>query len=109
MRTLPAHRKAASVAQSSIRPDLHKPFDIHRNRLAQVALNHPVPLDYIPDAHDLVFGQVLNFCINVNTGFLAYIRSPTLADSKNVSQTDLNPLIQRQIHSRDSSQFLPPP
>ena len=34
--------------------------------------------------------------------------APALADAVDVSQTDLNPFVQWQIHSCDSSQFLPP-
>ena len=96
------------MAQSPVRADFHKSLDIYGNRFAQISFDHPISLDDAPDAHCLLFGQILYLRIEVDAGLLTNFRRPALADSINVSQTDLNSLAQRQIHSCDSSQFLPP-
>ena len=47
------------------------------------------------------------FVFEIDAGFLTDLGRPALADSINVGQTDLNPFVQRQIHSCDSSQCFP--
>ena len=96
------------MAQTSIRTDLHEAFYIHGHGLAKIPFNHTVSLDDVPDTHGFVFGQVLHFGTDVYGGFLANFGCPAFANAKNVSQANLNPFIQWQIHTCDSSQFLPP-
>jgi hypothetical protein len=106
MRSLPVHGEPAPVAQASIRSNLHEPLDIQGHRFAQVPFDHPVPLDDISDAYHFIFRQVLHFRIEIKARFLTDLGSSALPNSINVGQTDLNSLIQWQIHSCDSSQFL---
>jgi hypothetical protein len=108
MGSLPSNRQSPPVTQPPIRTDFHEPFDVHGDRFAQVPFHHSISLDDIPDAHRLIFGQILYLCIDIDGGLLANLGSPALADSKDIGQAYLNPLIQRQIHSCDSSQFIPP-
>jgi len=96
------------MTQSTIAANLHKPLDIHGNGFAQIAFNHPVTLDNITDFYGLFLGHIFNLGINVNSGFQAYFCCPGFADTINVCKPDLNPFIERQIYSCDSSQFLPP-
>jgi hypothetical protein len=108
MGPLPSDWKSAPVAQSPIRAYLHKPLYIHGNRFAQVSFNQSVPLDYIPNAHRFFFGQVFHFRRGINLGFFANFCGPAVPDAINVSQTYPNFLVQRQVYSCNSSQFLPP-
>jgi hypothetical protein len=108
MSTLSPRGKSTAVPQSSIRTYLHKTFNIHGNRFAQVPLNHSIPLDYIPNAHRFFFSQVFHFRRGIYLGFFANFCGPAVPDAINVSQTYPNFLIQRQVHSCNSSQFLPP-
>lgn len=96
------------MAQTTIGTDLHEALDIHGHSLAKVPFHHTVSLDDVPDAHSFVFGQVLHLGIDVYGGFPANLGRPAFANAKNISQANLNPFIQWQIHTRDSSQFLPP-
>jgi hypothetical protein len=108
MGTLTSNRKPSPVPQSPIRPDLHEPFNIHGNRFPQVPFDHSIPLDDIPNAHGFVFGQIFYLSRSIKLGFLTNLESPAMPDPIDIGQTDPNFLIQRQIHSCDSSQFLPP-
>jgi hypothetical protein len=108
VRPLPARRKAAAMTQSPITANLHQPLDIHGNGFAQIAFNHPVTLDNIADIYGLFLGQIFNLGVNVDSGFLTDLCRPAFADAKYVRKPDLNPFIERQINSCDSSQFLPP-
>jgi hypothetical protein len=96
------------MSQSAITAYLHQPLYIHGNGFAQIAFNHSVTLYNIADVYGFFLRQVLDFGVNVYSGFLTYLRCPAFADAKNVRKPDLNPFIDRQIHSCDSSQFLPP-
>ncbi len=96
------------MTQASIRTDLHEPLDIHGNRLAQIPFHHSISLNDVPDSHRLIFGQILYFGVNTDGSFLANLGSPALANAINIGQAYLNSLVQWQIHSCDSSQFLPP-
>jgi len=108
MRPLPSDRKSAPVTQAAIRTDFHKSFDVQGNGFAQIPFHHAIPLDYVPDAHRFVFRQVFHLGIDINSCFLADLSGSAFANTVNVGQTYLDPFVQRQIHARYSSQFLPP-
>jgi hypothetical protein len=108
MGTLPSNRKPSPVSQSPIRAYLHEPFNIHGNSFAQVPFDHSIPLDNIPDAHRFVFGHIFYLSRSINLGFFTNLESPAMPDPIDIGQTDPDFLIQRQIHSCDSGQFLPP-
>jgi hypothetical protein len=101
-------RQPAAVAQTTIRTDFHKPLDVHGNSFAQVSFHHAVPLDDIPDANRFILGQIFHLGMDVNRSFPANLFRSAPANTENVGQTNQNPFIQWQIHSCDSSQFLPP-
>ena len=96
------------MAQPTIGADFHEPLDIHRDRFAQISFDHSISLDDVSNAHRFVFGQVFHLGVEIDAGLFTDLGRPAFADPVDVSQTDLNSLTQRQIHSCDSSQFLPP-
>jgi len=92
------------MAQTSIGPDFHESFNIHGNRFPQISFNHPISLDYVPDANRFILGKVFYLGCKINSGFLANLCRPALPYSVDIGQTDWNPFVQWQINSRDSSQ-----
>jgi hypothetical protein len=108
MGALSPDRESAPMPQSPVRSYLHEPLDIHGNRFTQISFNHPIPLDDISNAHRFIFGQVFHFSRGIYLGFFANFDGPAMPDAINVGQTDPNFFIQRQVHSCNSSQFLPP-
>jgi hypothetical protein len=96
------------MSQSTIAPDFHQPLYIHGNRFAQVAFDHSIPLYDIAHPHYLILGEILYLYINIDKGFLADLGRPAFSDSIDIGQPNLNPLIERQIDSCNSSQCIPP-
>ena len=56
------------MAKSAIRADFDKPLDVHRNVLAQIALDRTFRLDDLADAVDLFFSEILNFLHGIDFG-----------------------------------------
>jgi hypothetical protein len=96
------------MPQAAVASDLHESLYIHGNRLAQIPFNHPIPLYDIAHPHNLVFGEIFYLGVDIYESFLADLGRPALSNSIDIGQTDLNPLAQRQIDSRNSSQCVPP-
>jgi hypothetical protein len=96
------------MTQAAVAPNLHEPLDVHGNGLAQIAFDHAVPLDDVPDANDLIFGEILDLGADVDACLLADRRRPAPADAEDICESDLHPLVNWQIHSRNSSQSKPP-
>src|SRR5512132_418680 len=57
---LAAHRQVAAVPQPAEAADLHQPLDVHRDVLAQVALDPALLLDHTADLPHVVFREVLD-------------------------------------------------
>jgi len=104
MRPLAPDWESAPMAQAPITADFHEPLDVHGNSLAQIAFHHAISLDYVSDPDDLVFREILHFGGDFDLRLLANVRRPALADAVYVCESDLHPLVDGQIHSRDSSQ-----
>ncbi len=93
MSSLSADRESAPVAQTSIRADVHEPFDIHGYCFSQIPLHHPISLNDVPDPHRFVFGQVFYLGVKIDGRFLANLGCAALADTINIGQTNLNPFV----------------
>jgi hypothetical protein len=55
---LAAHRQAAAVPQAAEAADFHQPLDVHRDLLAEIALDAALLLDHPADLAHIVFGQI---------------------------------------------------
>ena len=109
MRSLASDWESSPVAQAPVRTDFHKSLNIKGNGFTQIPFNHAISLNDTPDTHGFVFSQVFNLGMDVYDCFLADLGRSAFSNTVNVGQTNLDPFVQRQIHSCDSSQFLPPP
>jgi hypothetical protein len=104
MRSLASDRESTPVAQAAITANLHEALDVHGNSLAQIAFHHAISLDYVSDPDDLVFREILHFGGDFYVCLQANLRRPAPADAVYICESDLHPLVDGQIHSRDSSQ-----
>jgi hypothetical protein len=48
------------VPQAAVAADFHQPLDVHRDLLAEVALDAALLLEHAADLADVVFGQILH-------------------------------------------------
>jgi hypothetical protein len=64
---LAANRQAAAMTIPAIRADFDQALDVHRNVFAQIAFNIAFLLDDLTDAVDLVFVQVADLLIGLES------------------------------------------
>jgi hypothetical protein len=103
--SLTAHRKATSVAQTTIRSDVNQAFDIHRNLTSQVSLNVIIAFDRLPKFGDIFVGQGMYPSIRIDAGFLQYLRGRSGTNTKNITQANFDPFVLRQVNSSYSCQL----
>src|SRR5581483_2539695 len=59
-RALAVHGQAAAVAHAAVAADFHQPLDVHRDLLAEVALDAALLLDHPADLPHVVLGEILH-------------------------------------------------
>src|SRR5215469_13427009 len=107
VRALSANRQIAAMTISAIGADFDEPLDVHRNFFAQIAFHHAFRLDYLADAVDLVFTQVLHLLVRINFGLLQNACSARIPDPVDVSERDIRVLVARKIDACNSCHGAP--
>src|SRR5205807_139827 len=105
---LPADRQVAPVAEAAVRADLRETLDVGGQLAAQLAFHLIFLGDQIVDEADLALGEVLDPGLRLDGSVelleeLGGVRPP---DPVEVPQSDVDPLVLRQIHSRDACHAL---
>ena len=67
MGALSPDRQAAAMSQTTIAADVHQPFDVHLDPLAQIALNLTLRFKHGSNPAQLVFGEIGNARIKIRT------------------------------------------
>src|SRR5262245_1436788 len=101
VRPLPAHRKAAPVAQPAIAAEVHEALDVHRHLAPQIALDLVLGLEDIADAADLVLVEVVGPLVERDVSLLQDLARERLADPVDVSERDFHPLVAREVDACD--------
>src|SRR5690349_9250524 len=99
MRALAANRQVAAMTESAIRADFDQPLDVHRDVLAEIALDAAFALDDLADAVDLVFVEVLHLFFAVDIGSGDDPGRARMPDAVDVGQRDPGVLVARKIHA----------
>lgn len=101
--SLAAHRQAAHVAHPAVTLDALEPLEIQTNLTAEVTLDDILALlDRVNDLGKLVLIQVLRAQRRVNVRLLEDGDRVDRADAVNVSKRDINPLLTRNIYSKNT-------
>ena len=108
MGALAVHRQILAMARAAIGPDLDEPLDVHRNVLAQIALDAALAFDDLADAVDLIFVEVLHFLHGVNLGGLDDARGARMSDTVDVGQRDVHMFLAGKIHAGNTGHNLAP-
>src|SRR5271169_1477604 len=90
-------RQVAAVAESAIGADFDETLDVHRNFLAQIALDQSFGFDDRTDAVDFFFAQVLHLLHRVDLGLVAEATGARMTDAVDVRQRDVDMLLARKI------------
>src|SRR6185503_14730958 len=97
---LASDREPAPVAQAAVGADFHQPLDVLRSLAAQVALDL-ARFDRLAQPDDLVLGQVLNGRIRVDLRLGQDAARGGGADTEDVGEADLGPLVHGDVDSGD--------
>jgi hypothetical protein len=90
------------MTQSTVATEVHQPLDIHRDLPTQIALDRVVPIDELADAQHVIVSQVMYTPLGRNADFAADLEGLGSADPMDVSEPDWNPLLIRDIDTRDA-------
>src|SRR5579863_6356203 len=96
---LPADRQVAAMAESAIGADFDESLDVHRNFLAQIALDQALLLDDRANAVDLFFAEVLDLLHRLDLRFVENASRARMADPVNIGQRDVDVLLAGKIHA----------
>jgi len=100
---LSAYRQVAAVPHPAPAADFHQPLDVHRDFLAQVALDPALLLDDTADLADVVLRQVLDADVGTDARRGQDVVRALPPDPVDVGQADFDPLGARKIHSSNGA------
>ena len=103
---LAARRQVAAVPEPAIAADLHQPLDVHRDFLAEVALDATHFFDHAADLPHVVLGEVLDADVGAHTRLAEDVAGPLAADAVDVGESNLDPLRARKIDACDTRHVL---
>jgi hypothetical protein len=92
MSTLTASRQTATMPQSAIRTHFHQALDIHRDFLAEIALDRAFPFDQIPEMIHFLLGKIAHFLFRVYLRPMKKRQSTGPPDAIDIGQPDGRPL-----------------
>ena len=90
------------MAQTSIATEIHQPLDIHRDLASQVAFDLVFAIDRFANADHFIFSEFVDPAFVRNSGLTAYLTRLGMPNSMNIGQSNLNTLLRRYIHARDT-------
>jgi hypothetical protein len=92
-------RQVAAVAQAAVAADFHQPLDVHRDLLAEIALDAAHVLEHTADLADVVLRQVLDADVRADAGDAEDVVRTLPPDPVDVGEPDLDPLGPRKVNT----------
>jgi hypothetical protein len=83
------------MAYTTITVDVHQPPDVLVHPMSEITLDDVVLVDELPQAACLILGQILALFVRVYPCVFQNLVAPGAADTMDVCQTDLDPLVAR--------------
>ncbi len=93
MGALTVNRQPTTMAQSAVTTNVHQSFDVQLNLFAQIAFNVTALIHNGANAVQFFLAQIPNLLIHVYLSFTKNAGRARLANSVDVSQTDLSALL----------------
>src|SRR5689334_6514054 len=94
------------MPQPAIAADLHQSLDVHRDLLAEIALDAADLFDHPADLAHIVFGEILHPDVGTHARGAEDVVRSLPADAVDVGESDLDTLGARQIDACDTSHTL---
>ena len=85
------------MAKATIAANLHQAGGILTHFTTKIAFCGVVCIDIITNLGDLIFGQILDSCINIDTSLGANLGCASLTNAVKIGESDLNALIAWQV------------
>jgi hypothetical protein len=96
------------MANASVTVDIDQPLNVLAYLAPQITLHDIVPVDAVPQATYLVFGEILDPPIRIYSRILQDLVAPGATDAIDICQSNLDSLVARQINSCNSRHVFPP-
>src|SRR5205807_7791672 len=100
--SLPSHGQPPAVPESAITPDVDEPFDVHRHLLAEVSLHLVLPLNDLPQLHDLILAEILHARRRRDSRLGQDLGGQPPPDAIDVGQPDMDLFLPREVNSGDA-------
>src|ERR687896_978558 len=102
LRALPAHRKAAPVADTAVAADFGQALDCLPALTPKLTLDFEIGVDVVPELRDLLVGQVANLLVRIELQGRDDLARGRGSDAVDVREPDLEPLLGRKVDSGDA-------
>jgi hypothetical protein len=106
MSALTAHGKTPLVTETTVTIDVDEPLDVHGDLLAEISFHLATALDHIANGCDLHIRQLLRPDVGGYVSLLEDLEGRCTADSEDVSERDVDPLVAGEIDAFDTSHGL---
>src|SRR5262249_23590858 len=106
VRPLAVAREVPPVPVAAVGADLDQPPDVLLDVLAELALDAPLLGDDRPDARDFLLRELLALRLGVHARLAEDDVRARASDAVDVRQSDLHPLVLREVHAGDTSHVL---
>src|ERR1022692_716037 len=97
LRALAVHGQPAAMPDALVAPDLDLAPNVGLHLAAQVAFDLVRSIDPVPQPHEVLVAEVMNAGVAADTRRTDRFQRTGAADSVTVSESDLKPLVTRQV------------
>src|ERR1700683_62909 len=102
LRALAVHGQPTAVPDALVAPDLDLAPDVGLHLAAQVTFDLVVGVDPVPEPDEIVVAEVVDPGVAADLGGLECLQGPGAADSVNVCEGDLEPLVTREVDADEA-------
>jgi hypothetical protein len=96
------------MAKAPIATNIHEPLDIQTDFTTQITFDAHLALDDLAKPPNLVIRQVTNTSVRIDLGLREQILTCLQSDTKDVRQTNFDPLVSWNVNSCNTCQDLSP-
>jgi len=89
------YRQGSSMPETAVTAQVHKPFDVHGNFCSKLPFYFEFTIDYLTNAVDLSFGEIVCIGIGIDLEFVKDPIGSGSSDTVNIGQTDFYPFTPR--------------
>ena len=90
------------MTQATVAADFGEPLDVHRGLTAQVTFDGVLVLDDFTELCFVIFGQVLDAGIRVDTGLCQDLLGSGQANALDIGQSNFNSLFAGQVNTSNT-------